>query len=124
MKKNDTNTAAKINEQINTAELAAAYKRIVVTDNAVAGLYDISVEFIRKHGGSPWRRVKLVEGLTESQTVAAACVLQKFCIEETRNIDMKDHIPVPDKKKKGGYKTKANDKPSGNPAASGIVAVK
>lgn len=96
----NTNTAAKINEQINTAELAAAYKRIVVTDNAVAGLYDIAVEFLRKHGGSPWRRAKLVDGLKEEQTVAAVYVLRAYCIEEMRQIDVKDHLPNPDADKK------------------------
>lgn len=121
---NNTNIAEEITKKANTAELAAAYKRILVTDNAVAGLYDISVEFIRKHGGSPWRRVKLVEGLKEEQAVAAVYVLQRFCIEETVQIDMKDHLPVPEKKKKGGYKTKVNDKPSTNPDAAGIVPVK
>lgn len=95
----NTNTAAKINEQINNPELAAAYKRIAVTDNAdKKETYDIAVEFLRKHGGSPWRKAKLVEGLTESQTVAAACVLCKYCIEETRQIDVKDHLPNPDAK--------------------------
>ncbi len=124
MKKNDTNTAAKITEQINNPELAAAYKRIVVSDNAdKKDAYDIAIEFLRKHGGSAWRNVELAEGLTAEQAAVAVCVLRKYCVEETRNIDMKDHIPVPDKKKKGGYKTKANEKPSSNPAA-GIVAVK
>lgn len=97
----NTNTAAKINEQINTAELAAAYKRIEVTDNAdKTETYDITIEFLRKHGGSPWRKVKLVEGLTAEQAAVAACVLRAYCIEETRNIDMKDHLPNPDADKK------------------------
>lgn len=123
MSKTNTNTAADITAKINTAELAAAYKRIVVSDSASKkGTYDIAIEFLRKHGGSAWRNVKLAEGLTMEQTVVAVCVLRKYCVEETRNIDMKDHIPVPDKKKKGGYKTKVNEKPSSNPAA-GIVAV-
>ena len=99
MSKTNTNTAAKINEQINTAELAAAYKRIVVTDNAdKKGTYDISVEFLRKHGGSPWRKAKLVEGLTAEQAAVSACVLRAYCIEETRQIDVKDHLPNPDAK--------------------------
>ena len=102
MKKTDTNTAADITNKINNPDLAAAYKRILVTDNAVAGLYDITVEFIRKHGGSPWRRVTLVEGLKEEQTVAAACVLRKYCIEETRQVEIKDHLPNPDAKKDDG----------------------
>jgi len=114
----NTNTAAKINEQINTAELAAAYKRIAVTDNADKnGTYDIAVEFLRKHGGSPWRKAKLVEGLTAEQAAVAACVLRAYCIEETRQIDVKDHLPNPDRNEKPAkaYKPK--------PAAIRIVSV-
>ena len=107
MKKNDTNTAAKINEQINTAELAAAYKRIVVTDNAAKkGTYDLAVEFLRKHGGSPWRKAKLVEGLTAEQAAVAACVLRRFCVEEKKQVDIKDHLPKPDDKKPVAVKRK------------------
>ena len=99
MNKNDANTAAKINEQINTAELAAAYKRIVVSDSTgKKGTYDLSIEFLRKHGGSPWRNAKLVEGLTADQAAVAACVLRKYCVEETKQVDIKDHLPNPDAK--------------------------
>lgn len=97
----NTNTAAKINEQINTAELAAAYKRIEVTDNAdKKGTYDLSVEFLRKLNGSPWRKSKLVEGLTAEQAAVAACVLRKYCVEETKQVEIKDHLPNPDADKK------------------------
>ncbi len=123
MSKNDTNTAAKINEQINTAELAAAYKRIAVTDSAAKkGTYDIAVEFLRKHGGSPWRKAKLVEGLTAEQAAVAACVLRAYCIEETRQIDVKDHLPNPDRKDDG--KAKAKKPGKAKSLAAGIVAVK
>lgn len=119
----NTNTAAKINEQINNPELAAAYKRIVVTDNAdKKGTYDIAVEFLRKHGGSPWRNVKLADGLTMEQTVVAVCVLRKYCIEETRVVDVKDHLPNPDRKDDGKAKAKKAGRTSG--LAAGIVAVK
>ena len=123
MSKTNTNTAAKINEQINTAELAAAYKRIAVTDNAdKKGTYDIAVEFLRKHGGSPWRKAKLVEGLTAEQAAVVAYVLHKYCIEETRVIDVKDHLPNPDRKDDG--KAKAKKPGKANSLAAGIVAVK
>lgn len=118
MSKTNTNTAAKINEQINNPELAAAYKRIVVSDSAAKkGTYDIAVEFLRKHGGSPWRRFKLVEGLTAEQAAVAACVLRAYCIEEMRQIDVKDHLPNPDRNEKPAkaYKPK--------PAAIRIVSV-
>jgi hypothetical protein len=101
MSKNNTNTAADITAKINNPELAAAYKRIVVTDNAdKKGTYDIAVEFLRKHGGSPWRRAEIVEGFTAEQAAVAACVLRAYCIEETRQIDVKDHLPNPDADKK------------------------
>lgn len=121
-KTTNANTAAKINEQINNAELAAAYKRIAVTDNAdKKGTYDIAVEFLRKHGGSPWRKAKLVEGLTAEQAAVAACVLRKYCVEETRQIDVKDHLPNPDKKDDG--KAKAKKPGKAKSLAAGIVAV-
>jgi len=124
MSKTNTNTAAKINEQINTAELAAAYKRIVVSDSAAKkGTYDIAVEFLRKHGGSPWRKAKLVEGLTAEQAAVAACVLRAYCIEEMRQIDVKDHLPNPDAKKDDG-KAKAKKPGKAKSLAAGIVAVK
>lgn len=123
MKKNDTNTAADITAKINNPELAAAYKRIVVTDNAdKKGTYDIAVEFLRKHGGSPWRRVKIVEDLTAEQAAVVAYVLHKYCIEETRVIDVKDHLPNPDRKDDG--KAKAKKPGKANSLAAGIVAVK
>ena len=117
----NTNTAADITAKINNPELAAAYKRIVVTDNAVAELYDISVEFLRKHGGSPWRKAKLVEGLTAEQAAVAACVLRTYCIEEVRQIDVKDHLPNPDRKEDGNAKAKKPGKAKS--LAAGIVAV-
>ena len=126
MNKTNINTAAKINEQINTAELAAAYKRIVVSDSAAKkGTYDIAVEFLRKHGGSPWRKAKLVEGLTAEQAAVAACVLRAYCIEETRVIDVKDHLPNPDTKKKmDDGKAKEKKPGKAKSLAAGIVAVK
>lgn len=124
MSKTNTNTAAKINEQINNPELAAAYKRIVVTDSAAKkGTYDIAVEFLRKRGGSPWRNAKLVEGLTAEQAAVAACVLRAYCIEEMRQIDVKDHLPNPDAKKDDG-KAKAKKTGKAKSLAAGIVAVK
>ena len=122
-----TDTAAKINEQINTAELAAAYKRIVVSDSAAKkGTYDLAVEFLRKHGGSPWRKAKLVEGLTAEQAAVSACVLRKYCIEEKKQVDIKDHLPKPDDKKDDG-KAMAKPKKAAGKAknyAASIVAVK
>lgn len=124
MSKTNTNTAAKINEQINTAELAAAYKRIVVSDSAAKkGTYDITVEFLRKHGGSPWRKVGIAEEFTAEQAIVAACVLRKYCIEEVRVIEVKDHLPNPDAKKDGG-KAKAKKAGRTSGLAAGIVAVK
>lgn len=123
MKKTNTNTAAKIDKHINTAELAAAYKRIAVTDNADKnGTYDLAIEFLRKHGGSPWRKAKLVEGLTAEQAAVAACVLRTYCIEEVRQIDVKDHLPNPDRKEDG--KAKAKKPGKAKSLVAGIVAVK
>lgn len=122
-KTTNTNTAADITAKINNPELAAAYKRIVVTDNAdKKGTYDIAVEFLRKHGGSPWREAKLVEGLTAEQAAVAACVLRTYCIEEVRVIDVKDHLPNPDRKEDGKAKEKKPGKAKS--LAAGIVAVK
>lgn len=124
MTKTNTNTAAKINEQINNPELAAAYKRIVVSDSAAKkGTYDIAVEFLRKHGGSPWRRFKLVEGLDAEQAAVVAYVLRAYCIEQMRQIDVKDHLPNPDAKKDDG-KAKAKKAGKAKSLAAGIVAVK
>lgn len=117
-KTTNTNTAADITAKINTAELAASYKRIVVTDSTgKKGTFDLSIEFLRKHGGSPWRNAKLVEGLTAEQAAVAACVLRKYCVEETKQVDIKDHLPNPDAKKDEGkaYKPK--------PASIRIVSV-
>lgn len=123
MNKTNTNTAADITAKINNPELAAAYKRIAVTDNAdKKGTYDIAVEFLRKHGGSPWRKAKLVEGLTAEQAAVAACVLRTYCIEEVRQIDVKDHLPNPDRKEDG--KAKAKKPGKAKSLAAGIVAVK
>ena len=123
----NTNTAAKINEQINNPDLAAAYKRIVVSDSTgKKGTYDLSIEFLRKHGGSPWRNAKLVEGLTAEQAAVAACVLRKYCVEEMRVVDVKDHLPNPDAKKEEGKAKKKTKKPAvkAKNYAAGIVAVK
>lgn len=123
MSKTNTNTAADITAKINNPELAAAYKRIAVTDNAdKKGTYDIAVEFLRKHGGSPWRKVGIAEEFTAEQAVVAACVLRKYCIEEVRVIDVKDHLPNPDRKDDGKAKEKKPGKAKS--LAAGIVAVK
>lgn len=122
MSKTNT-TAADITKKINTAELAAAYKRIEVTDSAdKKGTYDLAIDFLRKHGGSPWRKAKLVEGLTAEQAAVAACVLRAYCIEETRQIDVKDHLPNPDRKEDG--KAKAKKPGKAKSLVAGIVAVK
>ena len=54
MSKTYTTTAEAITQKINTPDLAAAYKRIVVTENeANKETFDITVEFLRKHGMTP-----------------------------------------------------------------------
>ena len=95
-----TNNAELIEKEANTDALKALFKRIVVKDSRLCdksqeeGTYDVSVELIRKKDGrTPWRCIRLGEGLSLYQAIAVARAVKTYCIESHRTIEISEHLP-------------------------------
>lgn len=95
-----TNNAELIEKETNTDALKALFKRIVVTDSRLCdkgqeeGTYNVSVELIRKKDGrTPWRCIRLGEGLSLYQAIAVARAIKTYCIESCRTIEISEHLP-------------------------------